>query len=166
MTPFLIALHVIVSIFLIAVVLLQRGKGAEMGAVFGGGGSTTVFGSRGAGNFLTRLTAGAAVVFMLTSLGLSYSFTTASSERLFSERTEGKEGTAAAPEQPLFEEVGVAPAANAKTGAPAANADGADGLPTLPSATTPEANGQTAPAGAAAGLPALPSTAAPETQGD
>ena len=65
-------LHVIVCIFLIAVVLLQRGKGAEMGAVFGGGASSTVFGSRGAGNFLTLLTKICAAVFMLTSLSLSY----------------------------------------------------------------------------------------------
>ena len=69
----LTVLHVIVCIFLIAVVLLQRGKGAEMGAVFGGGASSTVFGSRGAGNFLTKLTKTArAVIFMLTSLSLSY----------------------------------------------------------------------------------------------
>ncbi len=47
-------LHVIVCIFLIAVVLLQRGKGAEMGAVFGGGASSTVFGSRGAADALAR----------------------------------------------------------------------------------------------------------------
>ena len=66
------ALHVIVCIFLVAVVLLQRGRGAQVGAVFGGGGGGTMFGSRGAGNFLTKLTTGAAIVFMLTSLSLSY----------------------------------------------------------------------------------------------
>ena len=65
-------LHVIVCVFLIAVVLLQRGKGAQVGAVFGGGGGATMFGGRGAGNFLTKLTTGAAVVFMLTSLSLAY----------------------------------------------------------------------------------------------
>ena len=66
------ALHVIVCIFLVAVVLLQRGKGAQVGAVFGGGAGGTMFGSRGAGNFLTKLTTGAAVVYMVTSLSLSY----------------------------------------------------------------------------------------------
>jgi preprotein translocase subunit SecG len=65
-------LHVIVCLFLIAVVLLQRGKGAQVGAVFGGGGGATMFGGRGAGNFLTKLTTGAAIVFMLTSLSLAY----------------------------------------------------------------------------------------------
>ena len=76
-------LHVIVCIFLIAVVLLQRGKGAEMGAVFGGGASSTVFGSRGAGNFLTLLTKICAAVFMLTSLSLSYLHTEQAGEGLF-----------------------------------------------------------------------------------
>jgi preprotein translocase subunit SecG len=64
-------IHVVVSIGLILVVLLQTGKGAEVGAVFGGS-SSTIFGSSGAGNFLTRLTTGMAVVFMITSLALGY----------------------------------------------------------------------------------------------
>ena len=144
MTPFLIALHVLVSIFLIAVVLLQRGKGAEMGAVFGGGGGSTVFGSRGAGNFLTRLTTGAAVVFMLTSLGLSYSFTVASSDRLFSDPS-GAEEAGSTPEKPLFEEIGTAPAE---------------------SATAPEAVAPATPTDELDGLPALPTPAAPKTGGD
>ena len=67
----IIILHVIVSIGLILVVLLQTGKGAEVGAVFGGS-SSTIFGSSGAGNFLTRLTTGMAIVFMATSLTLGY----------------------------------------------------------------------------------------------
>ena len=50
MSAMITVLHVVVCIFLVAVVLLQRGKGAEVGAVFGGGASSTVFGSRGAGN--------------------------------------------------------------------------------------------------------------------
>ena len=65
-------LHIVACLFLIGVVLLQQGKGADMGAVFGGS-SSTIFGSSGAGNFLTRLTTVMAVVFMLTSLTLSYS---------------------------------------------------------------------------------------------
>jgi preprotein translocase subunit SecG len=64
-------LHILVSIGLIFVVLLQTGKGADMGAVFGGS-SSTIFGSSGAGNFLTRLTTGMAIVFMITSLMLGY----------------------------------------------------------------------------------------------
>jgi len=72
MTLFLTVVHVMVCLFLIVIVLLQRGKGADIGAVFGAGAGATIFGSRGAGNFLTRLTTGAAVVFMLTSLSLAY----------------------------------------------------------------------------------------------
>jgi len=92
-------LHVIVCFFLIAVVLLQRGKGAEMGAVFGGGASSTVFGSSGAGNFLTLLTKICALPFMLTSGSLSYLYTQQAGEGLF----EG--GTEAYQEEP-FEQVG------------------------------------------------------------
>ena len=72
MNTFLLVLHILVCIILVLVVLLQRGKGSDMGAALGGGGSNTVFGGRGAGNFLTKLTTGAAIGFMLTSLSLSY----------------------------------------------------------------------------------------------
>jgi preprotein translocase subunit SecG len=65
-------LHIVVCIGLILVVLLQTGKGAEIGAVFGGGSSSTIFGSSGAGNFLTKLTTAMAIVFMITSLTLGY----------------------------------------------------------------------------------------------
>lgn len=66
-------LHVIVCIFLMLTVLLQAGKGGGMGAAFGGGSSMgTVFGGSGAGNFLRRLTVGAAVIFMITSMTLAW----------------------------------------------------------------------------------------------
>src|SRR5678816_40314 len=71
MITFLTIIHIIVCVFLILVVLLQAGKGGGMGIAFGGGGSQTVFGSSGAGNFLTRLTSITAVIFMVTSLGLA-----------------------------------------------------------------------------------------------
>jgi len=79
--------HIIVSIGLILVVLLQTGKGAEIGAVFGGGSSSTIFGSSGAGNFLTRLTTGMAVVFMITSLTLGYFAGRKPSATIFDSRT-------------------------------------------------------------------------------
>lgn len=65
-------LHVLVSLFLIGVVLLQSGKGAEMGASFGSSGSQSVFGAGGGTTFLSKLTTSAAVIFMLTSLTLAY----------------------------------------------------------------------------------------------
>ena len=72
MTIFLIIMHVIVCIALILIVLLQTGKGADMGAAFGGGSSQTLFGSTGGSTFLGKLTTVAAIVFMITSLGLAY----------------------------------------------------------------------------------------------
>jgi preprotein translocase subunit SecG len=94
-------LHVIVCIFLVAVVLLQRGRGAQVGAVFGGGGGGTMFGSRGAGNFLTKLTTGAAVIFMLTSLSLSYLGLSGADERLFEDGV-AEEAPAAGPNLEQF----------------------------------------------------------------
>ncbi|MFH1811172.1 MAG: preprotein translocase subunit SecG [Pseudomonadota bacterium] len=72
MVTFLIALHVFVCIALILTVLLQPGNKQGMGAAFGGGGAQSVFGGRGANTFLSKLTAGMAVVFMLNSLVLVY----------------------------------------------------------------------------------------------
>jgi preprotein translocase subunit SecG len=71
-------IHVFACFILIMVVLLQAGKGANMGAAFGGS-SQTVFGSSGAGTFLGKLTATVAIVFMLTSLSLAYMATKGSS---------------------------------------------------------------------------------------
>ncbi|MFT4114716.1 preprotein translocase subunit SecG [Silvibacterium sp.] len=65
-----IVIHVIVCLFLIAVILLQQGKSADLAGAFGGQGSQTAFGPRSAANLLTRTTTWAAVIFMVTSLGL------------------------------------------------------------------------------------------------
>jgi preprotein translocase subunit SecG len=72
MTQVLIIIHIVVCVAMIMIVLLQTGKGADMGAAFGGGASQTLFGSGGASTFLTKLTTVAAVVFMITSLALAY----------------------------------------------------------------------------------------------
>jgi preprotein translocase subunit SecG len=72
MHTLIIILHVIVSVALILVILLQTGKGSDIGAVFGGGSSQTLFGSTGPTSFLSKMTAGAAIIFMLTSLFLAY----------------------------------------------------------------------------------------------
>lgn len=72
MSSFIIIIHIIVAVALILIVLLQTGKGADMGAAFGGGSSQTLFGGAGASTFLSRLTTIAAIIFMLTSLGLAY----------------------------------------------------------------------------------------------
>jgi preprotein translocase subunit SecG len=73
MFPFIIALHVVVSVFLIFVILLQPGKSDGMAAFSGGGGgSQTVFGGRGSVTFLSKVTTGCAIIFMLTSLTLAW----------------------------------------------------------------------------------------------
>ena len=70
MESLLITVHYTLCIFLIIVILLQAGKGADIGAVFGGG-SQTVFGSRGPATFLSKLTAGVAIAFLVTSIWLA-----------------------------------------------------------------------------------------------
>jgi preprotein translocase subunit SecG len=67
-----IALHVLIALGIIGLVLLQHGKGADMGSGFGGGASSSLFGATGSANFLSRATAVLATLFFLTSLGLAY----------------------------------------------------------------------------------------------
>jgi len=66
-----IAVHVVVCLFMIAIILLQQGKSADLAGAFGGQGSQTAFGPRSAANLLTRVTTWCAVVFMITSIGLT-----------------------------------------------------------------------------------------------
>lgn len=96
--------HIIVCIGLILVVLLQTGKGAEIGAVFGGGSSSTIFGSSGAGNFLTKLTTAMAIVFMITSLTLGYFAGQRPSATIFDSRSPTSQP--GAPVMPAKEETG------------------------------------------------------------
>mgnify|MGYP000188585679 FL=1 len=71
MNTLITVLHVLAAFCLILTVLLQAGKGAAMGSGLGGGGGQAMFGSSGAGNFLTKLTTGIAILFMVTSLTLA-----------------------------------------------------------------------------------------------
>ena len=64
-------IHVLVCLFLIGVILLQQGKSADLAGAFGGQGSQTAFGPRGAANVLTKVTTWCAIIFMLTSIGLT-----------------------------------------------------------------------------------------------
>jgi preprotein translocase subunit SecG len=68
----MLTVHILAGISVIGLVLLQHGKGADMGAAFGSGASGSLFGATGSANFLSRATAALAVVFFVTSLGLSY----------------------------------------------------------------------------------------------
>jgi preprotein translocase subunit SecG len=80
MYQLVLLIHVFIAVFIVALVLVQQGKGATMGATFGSGASQTVFGSRGSGSFLFRVTMGLMVVFFATSIFLNYLATRASKE--------------------------------------------------------------------------------------
>jgi preprotein translocase subunit SecG len=72
METLVLVLHVLAALTIVGLVLLQHGKGADVGAAFGSGSAGSVFGASGSANFLSRATAIAALVFFLTSLGLTY----------------------------------------------------------------------------------------------
>ncbi|MDI1351551.1 MAG: preprotein translocase subunit SecG [bacterium] len=72
MYQLILMIHVVVAVVLIGLVLIQHGKGADIGAAFGSGASNTLFGSQGTGGFLFKLTGGLAMTFFVTSLTLSY----------------------------------------------------------------------------------------------
>lgn len=83
--------HVVVAVALIALVLLQQGKGADAGAAFGSGSSATMFGARGSASFLSRTTSVLATVFFLTSLTLAYFATQSSAPSSVIERVQTEE---------------------------------------------------------------------------
>ncbi len=125
MTAIIITLHTVVCIALILIVLLQTGKGADMGAAFGGGSSQTLFGSTGATTFLTKATTVAAVVFMLTSLALAYMSGSNRSRSVMegipaATETQAPAAQEQAPAAPAAQEQAPAPAAQEKAPAPAA----------------------------------------------
>ena len=99
----ILALHVLVCVALVMIVLLQSGKGAQMGAAFGGS-SQTLFGSPGAAGFLTKITTFAAVAFMITSLLLAFWSTPQQAivvpEQPVAEETVPAEGEKTPPEAP------------------------------------------------------------------
>jgi preprotein translocase subunit SecG len=72
MQAFLMVVHILLALVLIGLILLQHGRGADAGAAFGSGASATVFGARGSGSFMSRLTTILAIAFFANSLGLAY----------------------------------------------------------------------------------------------
>jgi preprotein translocase subunit SecG len=130
MTQVLIIIHFVVSIALIMIVLLQTGKGADMGAAFGGGASQTLFGSGGASTFLSKLTTVAAVVFMLTSLALAYYSTNRSNSSIMMDaKPPITEQTAPQAQPPITEQA----APQAQTAEPTETAE----QPAAPATTEP-----------------------------
>jgi preprotein translocase subunit SecG len=127
METLILVIHVLVAVALVGVVLLQHGKGADVGAAFGSGASGSLFGAAGSANFLSRTTAVLAVVFFLTSLTLTWF-----SGKKVEDR--GLMGAKSATEQPLPAQIPAAPQPPAASqsaapgaGAPAAGAAGEGG---------------------------------------
>ena len=119
----ILLVHVIAAIGVIGLVLLQHGKGADMGAAFGSGSSGSLFGSSGSANFMSRTTAVLAAVFFLTSMGLTYvtSHKPQQGSVMDSHKTE----------QPATPSSGAAPAATEKPAQPAP-ADGSSKAKDIP----------------------------------
>ena len=115
--------HILAALAIVALVLLQQGKGADAGAAFGAGGSGTVFGARGAASFLTRATAVLALVFFLTSLGLAWLSSQQVERRSVLERTEDPVESDRAPGQPVDVPSAASdvPGATVPQGAPTSN---------------------------------------------
>lgn len=116
MATFLIIIHIVVCVALIMIVLLQTGKGASMGAAFGGS-SQTIFGSSGATTFLTKLTTVVAVVFMVTSLFLAFIHGPGSNSSVVGKSVEAQSQPAAPAQAPLAPPATPTPAAPAKPAA-------------------------------------------------
>jgi preprotein translocase subunit SecG len=136
----LIVVMTISAIAVIVLVLLQHGKGADMGAAFGGGSSGSLFGATGSANFLSRSTAAAATVFFLSTLGLAF---TATSQRTPATERGGVMGTMKdgkdrieLPTAPAGVPLPAAPASGAPTPTPAVPA------PAVPAPAAPASSGK------------------------
>lgn len=132
MEHLIIAFHVLAALGIIALILIQQGKGADMGASFGAGASQTLFGSRGSGNALTRTTAILAAIFFATSFALS----------VLAKNSAEREGLVDAPTPPTSE-APAKPAGKAVDGAPAVDQNAAPASGDIPAA--PEAPAQPQP---------------------
>ncbi|MEO5331279.1 MAG: preprotein translocase subunit SecG [Magnetococcus sp. YQC-5] len=146
MTLILTVLHILVCISLVFVVLLQKGSGADMGAAFGGS-SQSLFGARGSGDFLSKLTAGLATIFMITSLTLAF-FTTRPSGTSVMDKA-----PIATPDKPASGKT----SDKAETPAPAKEPEKTESGPPVPAKSTPTKE----PGAQGAAVPPVPPAANP-----
>jgi preprotein translocase subunit SecG len=154
----LLVIHVLACIFLVTVVLLQQGKGADVGAVFGGS-SQTLFGTSGAGNLLTKLTSATAIIFMLTSLTLTYGAAKQTTRSIFDSAPKSAPAPASSEEVPASQPstsseskgTAAAPTAESAQTAPAATSPASEPAQAAPAATAPTspATGQPSPSASA-----------------
>lgn len=185
MSTLVTILHVIVCLFLMLTVLLQSGKGGGMGGAFGGSNAATVFGGSGASSFLRKLTAGAAIIFMSTSMILAYIASHDSSDalekfgmeqaELARQKEEAKEkalqegsaGSASPSEggtstmEPVDTPTTDTPTDSPATDTPATDTPSTDATDSAAPAETPAAPAETPAAPAATETPAAPATETP-----
>jgi preprotein translocase subunit SecG len=166
MVTLITILHAIVCVFLILVVLLQAGKGGGVGVAFGSSTSAQVFGGRGAGSFLERLTAGTAIVFMLTSMTLAYFASRSDSPRL-QKLTAERAAKQKASDEKAADEKAAKDAAERAKGLPAAASESSSPpLPGKAATTSPTQSAAPAEKGASeapGSKPAPPPHATPTT---
>lgn len=127
MTTFLLILHILVCLSLIGIVLLQGGKGADIGATFGAGASHTIFGASGGQSFIGKMTTGAAVIFMLTSLSLAMFWGQPGSESVMPSQVVPPQAQQTAPATPSAEPQAAAPAAEQPAENPAVPSEKTEG---------------------------------------
>lgn len=147
-----VVVQVISALAIIGLVLVQHGKGADMGAAFGSGASGSLFGASGSSNFLSKSTAVAAAIFFAATLSLAY---------MGNNRTAGAAQSGGVMERMAAPAKGVP--ANAGATVPATTAPTA-GVPTAPTADVPAGPAETVPATASPAPAAPPTPAAPATQ--
>ncbi|MBF0462753.1 MAG: preprotein translocase subunit SecG [Magnetococcales bacterium] len=160
MTLIITVVHILVSLSLIFIVLLQKGSGADMGSAFGGS-SQSVFGARGSGSFLGKLTAGLATVFMLTSLSLAFVTAQKGANTSVMEKASSAARTAAEPVDPNAspmpaKESDTAPDAKGQPPATPAKAAEPVSRSTIPSLPSAEKGHETAIPSVPKAIPAVP----------
>lgn len=165
LSPVLLAIQVISSLSIIVLVLLQQGKGADMGSSFGGGSAGSLFGATGAANFLSRTTKWAAIIFFVSTAGLAYVAHHPAGKSILEGGIMQGFTNSPAPATPSGSAVPSAPGAASSVPAPAVPAAPAPAATQEPSA--PAANAvpsvPAAPAGDASGAAASGADAATET---
>jgi len=122
MQSVLVVVHLFLAIGLVGLILIQHGKGADMGAAFGSGASASVFGARGASNFLSRTTGILAALFFVTSLALAYFAMQSTEPETLMEGVQPAAVEVAEPEVPSVVDLPTVPEMQAPTPAPAADA--------------------------------------------
>jgi len=129
MVAVLIVIHVLLCIALVAIILFQGGKGADLASVFGGGTSGTAFGVTGAAPFIAKLTTGVAVGFLVMCIVLSYFYTPSGSRSVIQKQGAAQESSQTAPESSKEEPAAAASLGTVGTGATAGQGEG---LPATP----------------------------------